>query len=360
MILPSQLSSMQRQTLVWAGVGLLLLALVWVLGPVLTPFFAAAILAYALAPGVAWLQAKRIPRLLAVLITMVLGLLVMLSVLLIIVPILQQEISQLRSKLPLLLSTLTEQFLPWVEQRLGITIKLDSASMKEWFTKHLASSGDDWAATLFAYAKSGWGTALTFIGMLFLMPVALFFILLDWPKFTESLRQLLPPRWEAQVFDLLNEVDHLLGQYLRGQLKVMAVLAIYYSLALWIAGFKLWLPVGVLTGTLIAIPYIGFALGLSFALIDGMLQMGPLKGLILVGIIYGLGQALESFFLTPRLVGEQIGLHPLAVIIALLAFGSLLGLAGVLLALPLAAIIAVALRRLRRTYLGSEFYTSQD
>jgi predicted PurR-regulated permease PerM len=113
----------------------------------------------------------------------------------------------------------------------------------------------------------------------------------------------------------------------------MAVLAVYYSLALFAAGFKLWLPVGVLTGSLIAIPYIGFALGLSFALIDGMLQLGPLKGLILVGIIYGIGQMLESFYLTPRLVGEQIGLHPLAVIIALWislrscwrAFGSTLG-----------------------------------
>jgi predicted PurR-regulated permease PerM len=360
MILPSPLSTRQRQSLLWAIVAVVLAAFIFLLSPVLTPFFAAAILAYVLAPGVTWLQAKKIPRLLAVLMMMVVCLLALLAIVLVVLPILQQELGQLRLRLPGLFTTISEQFLPWLDKTFGVTVKLDSASIRDWLTKHLATSGDDWAATFFTTLKSGWGTALTFIGIMFLMPVALFFFLLDWPRFMQGLRDLLPPRWRNQTFEVLDEVDHLLGQYLRGQVKVMAVLAVYYSLALFAAGFKLWLPVGILTGSLIAIPYIGFALGLSFALIDGMLQLGPLKGLILVGIIYGIGQMLESFFLTPRLVGEQIGLHPLAVIIALLAFGYLLGLAGVLLALPLAAILAVGLRRLRASYLGSEFYTSQD
>jgi predicted PurR-regulated permease PerM len=360
MILPSPLPSRQRQTLVWAFVAVILATLIFALGPVLTPFFAAAILAYVLAPGVTWMQSRKIPRLVAVLLMMVLCLMVLLAIILVILPILQQELGQLRLRLPGLLATISEQFLPWLERTFGIVLKLDSASIRDWLTKHLATSGDDWAAAFFSTLKSGWGTALTLIGLMFLMPVALFFFLLDWPRFMQGLRDLLPPRWRIQIFEVLDEVDHLLGQYLRGQVKVMAVLAVYYSLALFAAGFKLWLPVGVLTGSLIAIPYIGFALGLSFALIDGMLQLGPLKGLILVGIIYGVGQMIESFFLTPRLVGEQIGLHPLAVIIALLAFGYLFGLAGVLLALPLAAILAVALRRLRAAYLGSEFYTSHD
>jgi predicted PurR-regulated permease PerM len=360
MILPSPLSSRQRQTLIWTLVAIVLAAFIFALGPVLTPFFAAAILAYVLAPGVTWLQSKKTPRLLAVLLMMALCMLILLALVLVILPILQQELSQLRLRLPGLFTTISEQFLPWLERTLGIVVKLDSASIRDWLTKHLATSGEDWAAAFFSTFKNGWGTALTFIGLMFLMPVALFFFLLDWPRFMQSLRGLLPPRWRGRVFEVLDEVDHLLGQYLRGQVKVMAVLAVYYSIALFAAGFKLWLPVGILTGSLIAIPYIGFALGLSFALIDGMLQLGPLKGLILVGVIYGIGQMLESFFLTPRLVGEQIGLHPLAVIISLLAFGYLFGLAGVLLALPLAAILAVALRRLRDAYLGSEFYTSHD
>jgi predicted PurR-regulated permease PerM len=360
MILPSPLSARQRQTLLWALVAVVLVAFIFALGPVLTPFFAAAILAYVLAPGVTWMQSKKIPRLLAVLLMMVLCALLLLAVVLVILPILQQELGQLRLRLPGLFTTISEQLLPWLERTFGIAVKLDSTSIRDWLAKHLATSGDDWAAAFLSTLKSGWGTALTLIGFMFLTPVALFFCLLDWPRFMHGLRELLPPRWRNQVFEVLDEVDHLLGQYLRGQVKVMVVLAVYYSLALFAAGFKLWLPVGVLTGTLVAIPYIGFALGLSFALIDGMLQLGPLKGLILVGIIYGIGQMFEGFFLTPRLVGEQIGLHPLAVIIALLAFGYLFGLAGVLLALPMAAILAVALRRLRGAYLGSEFYTSQD
>jgi predicted PurR-regulated permease PerM len=364
MILPSppsgKLSLRQRQTLLWTLVGLTLLVLILSLGPVLTPFFAAAILAYVLAPGVTWLESKRLPRLAAVIVMMLLCLLVLLALVLVILPILQQEIAQLRPRLPTLFTSVSEQLLPWLEKTLNIRIKLDSASWKDWLTKHLASSGDDWAAALFSTLKSGWGSALTLIGVIFLMPVGLFFFLLDWPKFMQSLRDLLPPRWQEQVLEVLDEVDHLLGQYLRGQIKVMLVLALYYSLALFAAGFKLWLPIGVLTGILIAIPYIGFALGLSFALIDGMLQLGPLQGLVLVAVIYGIGQVLEGFFLTPRLVGEQIGLHPLAVIIALLAFGFVFGLTGVLLALPLSAILAVALRRLRRAYLASEFYTGSD
>ncbi len=351
---------MQRQTLLWALVALFLAAMIWLLGPVLTPFFAAAILAYVLAPGVTWLQARRLPRTLAVLIMMALCMGVLLVVLLIILPILQQEFGQLRDRLPALLGRISEQTRPWLEQNLDLHLRLDAAGLKEWLSKHLASGGEDLLAKLLETVKSGWGAALAVIGLLFLMPVATFFLLLDWPRFMAGLRELLPPRWEAQVFGLLEEVDQLLSRYMRGQLKVMAVLAAYYSLALFLAGFKLWLPIGVLTGSLVAIPYIGFALGLCFALIDGMLQLGPAKGLLLVAIIYGLGQVLESFYLTPRLIGDEIGLHPLAVIIALIAFGYVFGTAGVLLALPLAAILAVGLRRLRKAYLASEFYTSQN
>ena len=136
----------------------------------------------------------------------------------------------------------------------------------------------------------------------------------------------------------------------------MLALAVFYALALLVAGFDLWLPIGVLTGLLVAVPYLGFALGLIFALVTGMLQLGPVAGLVSVAVIYGAGQVLESLVLTPRLVGERIGLHPLAVILALLAFGTLFGFVGVLLALPLSAVLAVGLRRLRAAYLASEFY----
>jgi len=194
------------------------------------------------------------------------------------------------------------------------------------------------------------------LGMVFLVPVVMFYLLLDWPQLGTRVGELTPPRWRAGALAPLREIDALLGQYLRGQVLVMLALAVFYSLGLLLAGFTLWLPIGVLTGLLVAVPYLGFALGLIFALVTGMLQLGPVAGLASVAVIYGAGQVLESLVLTPRLVGERIGLHPLAVILALLAFGTLFGFVGVLLALPLSAVLAVGLRRLRAAYLASEFY----
>lgn len=350
------LSPAQRQTLLWGGVAVLLVWALIALGPVLTPFVAATILAYALEPAVAWLSGRRVPRLLAVVLVMALALLAIVAIVLVLVPILQHEFVQVRARLPALFTAVTERLIPWLRQTLAIEVALDVGAIRAWLATHLADSGEDLAATLFSYARSGWGAAMQVIGLVFLVPVVLFYLLLDWPSAIERARELVPPRWRSASFDLLGEIDALLGQYLRGQLLVMLALAVYYSLALALAGFKLWLPIGVLTGLLILIPYLGFALGLIFALVSGMLQLGPLAGLVSVAIVYGVGQLAESLYLTPRLVGERIGLHPVVVILALLAFGALFGFVGVLLALPLSAVVSVALRRLRRAYLASDFY----
>jgi predicted PurR-regulated permease PerM len=157
---------------------------------------------------------------------------------------------------------------------------------------------------------------------------------------------------------MAREVDVLLAQYLRGQLLVMLVLALYYSIALSAAGLDVALPVGIITGLLVFIPYIGFGVGLALALVAAVLQFPGWYGLAVVGAVYGVGQVLEGFFLTPRLVGERIGLNALTVIFALLAFGQLFGFVGVLLALPASAVLMVAFRHLRHSYLRSSFYNA--
>lgn len=354
------LTPRQRQTLLWTAIATLLVWALVVLGPVLTPFVAAAILAYALQPLAEWLVRRRLPRVLAVILTLALALTVLAALVLILVPILQRESSQIRSQLPALAATLTatlnQSVVPWLRDTLGLPLALDAAALKATLARQLSSSGEDWAAAAFDYLKSGSNALLQVVGLLFLVPVALFYLLLDWPKVTTNLGSLVPPRWRAIVADWLAEIDTLLGQYVRGQALVMLALAVYYAAALAVARFELWLPIGVMTGLLIAIPYLGFATGLLFALIAGMLQFGPAHGLLAVAIIYGIGQVLEGVLLTPYLVGERIGLHPLAVIFALLAFGYLFGFVGVLLALPLAAVVAIALRRLRRGYVDSAFF----
>jgi predicted PurR-regulated permease PerM len=350
------LTARQRQTALWTIVAALLAWALIVLGPILTPFVAAAILAYVLAPGVRWLQRHGVPRVPAALGVILVALLALLAILLILVPIIQQEISLIRRQFPALAASISERLLPWLNQTFGLTLKLDIASLREWLAGQLAGSSEDWLATLLGYAKSGWGAALQVIGTVFLVPVVLFYLLTDWPELVARSRTLIPPRWIEPIDGVLDETDALLGQYLRGQLLVMLSLAAWFSLALLVAGFDLWLPIGVLSGLLIFIPYLGFATGFVFALVAGMLQLGPLAGLVWVSAIYGIAQAVESTWLTPRLVGERIGLHPVAVIFALLAFGSLFGFVGVLLALPLAAVTAVGLRRLLAAWQASEFY----
>ena len=349
----------QRQSFVWLGVAVAMIWILLVLGPVLTPFITAAILGYMLLPGVDKLTRLKIPRPLAVLIVIVITAFLIVGLVLLLVPIIQKEIAQIRLQLPAIAVQITEVVLPRLRQWLGLEIKVDATSIKDWLTQHLATGGTDIAATVFAYVKSGWSAALEVIGLVFLVPVVLFYVLLDWPTIRPRVVSLMPPRWMAQSQSWVDEIDGMLSQYLRGQLKVMIALALYYCAALGIARFDLWLPIGLLSGILVFIPYAGFAIGLVFALGAGILQFGLAKGLLLVAMIYVVGQILESLVLTPRLVGEQIGLHPLAVIFALLAFGFLLGFIGVLLALPLAALLAVALRRLTTGYFASPFYKSK-
>jgi predicted PurR-regulated permease PerM len=235
-------------------------------------------------------------------------------------------------------------------------VALDPASIKAFVLKVLDANLEDWVARALSSARIGGSMLLTLVGNAVLMPVALFYLLTDWPQRVAQVQSLIPPAQRARVMGFLDECDAVLGQYLRGQLLVMAVLSVFYSAALAIAGFELALPVGVFTGMAIFIPYLGFGLGLALALLAGLLQFGSWYGVVAVAVIYGAGQLAESLVLTPRLVGERIGLSPLAVIFALLVFGHLFGFVGVLIALPVSALLLVALRRARTAYLASRLY----
>jgi predicted PurR-regulated permease PerM len=158
------------------------------------------------------------------------------------------------------------------------------------------------------------------------------------------------------VQSFLDETDEVLGQYLRGQLLVMGVLAVFYTVGLALVGLKLALPIGVFTGLAVFIPYLGFGLGLVMGLLAAVLQFQALLGVALVAAVYTVGQVVESMYVTPRLLGERIGLHPIAVIFALMAFGHLFGFVGVLIALPASAVLLVAIRRAKSRYLSSELY----
>jgi predicted PurR-regulated permease PerM len=238
---------------------------------------------------------------------------------------------------------------------MGVGARFDLAGLQKLVAAKLAS-GDGATSALLNWLRIGGSALLGWAGTLFLIPIVLFYLLLDWHQVIHRFGESIPRRWYALSADMAAETDALLAQYLRGQLLVMFLLAAYYSMALTIADFDVALPIGMLTGLLVCIPYVGFGLGLALAIIAAILQFEGWNGLVSVAIVYGIGQFIESFFLTPRLVGESIGLHPLTVIFALLAFGQLFGFVGVLLALPASAILSVVFGRVRRHYLTSSFY----
>ncbi|SFU97621.1 AI-2E family transporter [Pseudoduganella namucuonensis] len=360
--MPFPLSVEQKQTAFWVALWLAFGLLLTALGPVLTPFIAAAIIAYALNPGVDRIDHLRlgrfdVPRALAVVLVVLAFLAAIFALVLIVVPVLQSEIPLLQAQIPAFLAKANDLLSPRLRE-MGIRVKLDSAGIKQLVSQQMASSGDEiWAAVL-ASARVGGTAVLSWVFTVVLVPVLLFYLLLDWHKVIARIAGAIPRRYIGRAVSMAEEVDTLLAQYLRGQLLVMLVLAIYYSTCLAIAGFDVALPVGILTGLLVFIPYLGFGLGLVLALIAAVLQFTDWSGVIAVAAIYGAGQVIEGFFLTPRLVGERIGLNPLAVIFALLAFGQLFGFVGVLLALPASAILMVAFKHLRRHYLSSSFYNA--
>ena len=345
----------QRQALAWTLLAAVAFALLWLLSPVLAPFIAAAVLAYALAPAVEALVRRRVPRLLAVALVELLLLLVVITALLLVIPILSKELPLLREQIPLFVAAMNQHVVPWLQDH-GVSIALDAASIKAFALKYLDANVEDWISTGLSSARMGGSFVLTIVGNAVLLPVVLFYLLYDWPQMMARGWALVPPRVRGAAGSFLSECDVMLGQYLRGQVLVMLLLAIYYSVALALAGFELALPIGVFTGLAIFIPYLGFGTGLVLALLAGALQFKSLYGVLAVAGVYGLGQLIEGFGLTPRLVGERIGLSPLMVIFALLAFGHLFGFVGVLIALPVSALGVVAARRVRDVYLKSPLY----
>ena len=349
------LTAAQRQTVTWIFLSLLAALVVWLLAPVLTPFLVAAVLAYVLHPLVERLSARRVPRLVAVTIVEVGAILIALAVLLLIVPILSRQLPLLRVQIPLFAERLNTGLAPWLA-KLGVDVAFDIASIKAFVLKYLDANFEDWMATALTSARIGGSILITVVGNVFLVPMVLFYLLLDWNSLMRRLGGLVPPRLRERTFNFFIDCDAVLGQYLRGQLLVMVALAVYYSVALTLFRFDLAVPVGVFTGLAVFIPYVGFGLGLTLALISGVLQFAGWHGLISVAIVYGVGQLLEGFVLVPRLVGERIGMSPITVIFALLAFGHLMGFVGVLIALPVSSLLVVAVSRLKMMYLDSALY----
>lgn len=355
------LTKHQKRIASWLMIAALTILVIWLLAPVLTPFVVAAVLAYALNPLVDRLMRVsrgKASRWLAAILVESVFIIAIIGVFMLVLPLFVQQVPQLLRQLP----SLIEQAQVWLQhqlQRQGIQIDFSVQSYKMWLENYLSSHSDAAAGTagsLLSSIKVGGNVAMSMLGNLILIPMALYYLLLDWERFVAAVLALIPRAMRESTVSLAREIDEILGQYLRGQLLVMIIMALFYSIGLMLFGLDLAWSIGVFTGLAMFIPYVGFTLGAIMAVLAGTVQMGFVDAVIMATVVFTIGQVAESFILTPKLVGERIGLHPLVVIFALLAFGQLLGFIGVLIALPSSAALLVAVRRVRALYLNSSLY----
>ena len=346
---------MQTRHYVWlAAAAIAFVALVHFLGPILTPFLIGAMLAYLGNPAVNWGQRHRVPRAVGTLLVIVVVILLIFALIVVLTPLVHTEFLQLAKRLPQLAATFSAQIVPWLNQ-FGIDLPLDLESIKEFAADNLAGA-ESLSLKVLAGLKAGGLTLLGILINLVLIPVVMFYLLRDWNLLLARIDELLPRPWVPKVRVMARQIDDVLAEFVRGQLAVMGVLAVYYAIGLTIAGLQFALPIGILTGLLVFVPYVGFGLGLVLGVVAALLQWSGWPGFVAVLAVYGVGQLLEGYILVPLLVGDRIGLHPVAVIFALLAFGELFGFAGVLIALPASAALLVALRHVRSAYHESPLY----
>jgi predicted PurR-regulated permease PerM len=337
-----------------AAAVLLVLALDY-LGPVLTPFLVGAIFAYLGTPLVDRLQQHGVHRALGTTLTILLSGIALTGLFFVLVPLVQAEATAVMRHLPDLVDRAATQLVPWIERHAGITLAFDVATIRGFVVENLDSVRSV-GMRLLSGVRSGGALLIALLVNLALIPVVMFYLLRDWHGIVDRVDDLVPRRWQPKVRTIAREVDLVLAEFLRGQVSVMVVLAIYYAIALSVVGLERGVSIGLLTGLLVFIPYVGYGLGLILGLVAALLQWSGWPFFLAVLGVYVAGQLIENYVLVPWLVGDRIGLHPLAVIFALLAFGQLFGFAGVLLALPVSAALLVGLRHVRAAYVGSPLY----
>ena len=346
---------------VWLGVIGLLCAFVYLLHPILTPFLIALGLAYLFDPMVDRLEKLGLSRTWGVVAVFALFTLIVMALLLVLVPMLAKQLLRLYELAPQMLDWLQHTAMPWAQAKLGLNDgfwKFDK--VKAAISEHMGQTTDIVGVVLSQATASGLAL-IGFLANLVLIPVVSFYLLRDWDLMMAKIRNLLPRDSEARVVSLAGECHEVLGAFVRGQLLVMVALGVIYAAGLMLVGLELGLLIGLIAGLAAIVPYMGFVIGIGAALIAGLFQFGgdlyPMVGIVAVFMV---GQALEGMVLTPLLVGDRIGLHPVAVIFAILAGGELFGFTGVLLALPLAAVIMVLVRHLKDVYKDSQMYSGAD
>ena len=343
---------------IWLAVFVITSVLIYLLSPILMPFISAAILAYIADPLVDKLE-KKISRTLSVGIVFFVLSLIAILLLLIILPLVEKQFVVLAEKLPIYIERAQNYLLPLFKERFGLEFGMfDLNVLKQSLSEYWKTAGGIAANILSTISHSG----LILVGWtanFLLMLVVTFYLLRDWDGLIAKIHALIPRKKEAIITTIAKESDEVLGAFFRGQMLVMFSLSLVYSLGLMFVGLDTALLIGLLSGMVSFVPYLGFIVGIVVASVAALMQFQEIIPLFYIAIVFLTGQMLEGMLLTPWLVGDKIGLHPVAVIFAVLAGGQLFGFVGILLALPVAAVIAVVLRHMLNSYTKSELYENK-
>lgn len=326
----------------------------YLLAPILTPFLIGALLAYLVDPLVSQLMRLHLPRLLSVTIIFSLLFFILVLLVLFLIPVIQNQLQNLLDSVPDTLDWVQVTAIPWVSNQLGIH-EPNMTTLKTTLVEHLAKSDNATGKFFNTLLHSGL-ILVEWLIHLILIPVVTFYLLLDWEKLITGIRHLIPRRMEPTVVKLMKECNTVLSAFFRGQFIVMIALGIFYSVGLTAIGLRVGVIVGLIIGIVSIVPYLGVIVGILIASIAAYIQFSTFSSVLLVWMLFLIGHLIEHTYLTPKLVGDRIGLHPVAVIFAILAGGKLFGFFGVLLALPAAAVIMVWLRFLMTHYHASRLY----
>ena len=340
-----------------AGLGLLsfLIILFHQLGNVLTPFIVAAVLAYILNPLVCKIERLGISRGRASMWVMLFAFFLIIALLLIIIPMLLGQFQIIVQRIPEIADYVQKQVLPWFNNKLGHYITINSDTIITWLRNNTQGIQSQLQKIMPLLMQQGTSLAFSLTNIA-LLPLLLYYFLLDWSHWEDSIRELVPRRYLATYTRITSKMDCILGEFLRGQLLVMFIMGLVYGTALMLTGLESGFAIGMVAGILVFIPYLGAFTGLLLATLAAILQFASWQGVLMVWAVFALGQLLESFVITPQIVGERIGLSPFWVIFALMAFGQLLGFVGMLVALPLAAVCLVLINEGKTVYINSLFY----
>ncbi|MCD7099362.1 AI-2E family transporter [Stenotrophomonas sp. MMGLT7] len=344
----------------WIALAALALWIVGLLAPILTPFVLALLLGWLGDPLVDRIERAGRSRNAAVALVFLLMTLLLVLALLILVPMIERQIVTLVNALPQGRDWFIATAVPWLEQRTGLQLSswLDPERLVQWVRSHWQQAGG-FAKTLFGYVSRSGFAMVTWVVNLVLLPILTFYFLRDWDKLVERVASLIPRGYIGTVGRLASESNEVLGAFMRGQFVVMVALGAIYAIGLSVTGLNLGLLIGLVAGLISFIPYLGATTGVVLAVLAALVQARGFDLHLMIGmaVTFTVGQLLESYVLTPRIVGDKIGLHPVAVIFAVMAGGQLFGFLGMLLALPVAAVFNVLLRYAHERYTQSDLYS---